>query len=145
MSLLSKSLSGTAVNNIKKIGGWKTKQVAWNYCILGRLLYILPPRGPLRKRATVSLKWKSESDSAADHDLPFSPAFQEDFAACTITGDDSKQDQISSVKIGKYIGFCVYRRSYLLWCPVMFIIDRRYAYGTVSLGEATDASSEVNG
>ena len=27
------------------------------------------------------------------------------------------------VKIGKYIGFCVYRRSYLLWSPV--IGDRR--------------------
>ena len=23
------------------------------------------------------------------------------------------------VKIGKYIGFCVYRRSYLLWSPVI--------------------------
>ena len=37
----------------------------------------------------------------------------------TITGDRSKQDQIWSVKIGKYIGFRVYRGSYLLWPPVM--------------------------
>ena len=36
-----------------------------------------------------------------------------------ITGGHSKQDQIMSVKIGKYIGGCVYRRSYLLWSPVI--------------------------
>ena len=29
-----------------------------------------------------------------------------------ITGDHSKQDQILLVKIGKYVGLCVYRRSY---------------------------------
>ena len=40
---------------------------------------------------------------------------------CTtfITGDHSKQDQILLVKIDKYIGFCVYRRSYLLSPPVI--------------------------
>ena len=32
----------------------------------------------------------------------------------TITGDHSKEDYIFFVKIGKYKGFCVYRRSYLL-------------------------------
>ena len=37
----------------------------------------------------------------------------------SITGDHSKQDQILLVKIGKYIGFCLYRRSYLLWSPVI--------------------------
>ena len=26
------------------------------------------------------------------------------------------------VKIGKYIGFCVYRRSYLLWSPVVALL-----------------------
>ena len=31
-----------------------------------------------------------------------------------ITGDHSKQDQILLVKIGKYIGFCMDRRFYLL-------------------------------
>ena len=30
-------------------------------------------------------------------------------------------DQILLVKIGKYIGFCVYRRSYLLWSPVIAV------------------------
>ena len=30
----------------------------------------------------------------------------------SITGDHSKQHQISLVKIAKYIGFCLYRRSY---------------------------------
>ena len=27
------------------------------------------------------------------------------------------------MKIGKYIGFCVYRRSYLLWSPVIIVCD----------------------
>ena len=36
-----------------------------------------------------------------------------------MTGNHSKQDQMCSVKIGKYIGFWVYRRSYLLWSPVI--------------------------
>ena len=31
------------------------------------------------------------------------------------------------VKIGKYIGFCVYRRSYLLWSPVI-LPGRTYWY-----------------
>ena len=34
------------------------------------------------------------------------------------TGDHSEQDQILSVKMGEYVGFCVYHRSYLLWSPV---------------------------
>ena len=37
----------------------------------------------------------------------------------TITGDHSKWNQILLVKIGKYVGFSVYRRSYLLWFPVI--------------------------
>ena len=36
-----------------------------------------------------------------------------------ITGDHSKLDQILFVKTTKYKGFCVYRRSYLLWSPVI--------------------------
>ena len=36
----------------------------------------------------------------------------------TITGDHSKQDEILLVKIAKYIGFRLYRRSYLIWSPV---------------------------
>ena len=35
-----------------------------------------------------------------------------------IKGDHSKQDQILFVKIAKYIGFRVYRRSYLICSPV---------------------------
>ena len=38
---------------------------------------------------------------------------------CTITGDHSKQDQILLVKKAEYIGFCVYRRSYLIWSRVL--------------------------
>ena len=36
-----------------------------------------------------------------------------------ITGGHNKYDQILCVKIGKYVDFCVYRRSYLLWSPVI--------------------------
>ena len=35
------------------------------------------------------------------------------------TRGHNKQDQILLVKIAKYIVFCVYRRSYLLWSPVI--------------------------
>ena len=36
-----------------------------------------------------------------------------------ITGDHSKKDQTLLVKLGKYIGFCVYHRSYILWSTVL--------------------------
>ena len=36
-----------------------------------------------------------------------------------IAGGHSKKDQLLLVKIAKYIGFCAYRRSYLLWSPVI--------------------------
>ena len=36
-----------------------------------------------------------------------------------LRGTIVNKDQILLVKIGKYIGFCVYRRSYLLWFPVI--------------------------
>ena len=39
-----------------------------------------------------------------------------------ITGDHSKQDQISLVKVDECIGFRVYRRSYLLWSPVILLL-----------------------
>ena len=39
-----------------------------------------------------------------------------------ITGNHRKQDQILLVKVGKYIGFCEYRRSYLLCPPVIVSI-----------------------
>ena len=38
------------------------------------------------------------------------------------TWDHSKQDQILLVKIVKYIGFRVYRRSYLLWSPAIVVL-----------------------
>ena len=33
----------------------------------------------------------------------------------------SNLDQILLVKIATYIGFCVYRRSYLIWSPVIVV------------------------
>ena len=36
-----------------------------------------------------------------------------------IRGTYSKEDQIVLVKIGKHKGYCVYRKSYLLWSPVV--------------------------
>ena len=41
------------------------------------------------------------------------------YSSTTITGNHSKQDQILLVKIAKYVGFCVRRRSYLIWPPVI--------------------------
>ena len=40
---------------------------------------------------------------------------------CSTTGEHSKSDQILLVKLGKYLGFWVYRRSYLLWFPAIVI------------------------
>ena len=37
------------------------------------------------------------------------------------TGDYSKWDQILFVKIAKCIGFCAYRRSYLIWSSVLVL------------------------
>ena len=39
----------------------------------------------------------------------------------SISGDHSKYDQILIVKIYKYTGFCVCRRFYLIWYPVIYI------------------------
>ena len=36
-----------------------------------------------------------------------------------LRGGHSKQDQILLAKVARYIGFCVYRRSYLLWSTVI--------------------------
>ena len=41
------------------------------------------------------------------------------FRFCSITGDHSEQDRIWFVKCDKYTTFCVDRRSYLLWSPVI--------------------------
>ena len=37
----------------------------------------------------------------------------------TITGDHSKWNQILLVNKAKYISLCMYRRSYLVWSPVI--------------------------
>ena len=44
-----------------------------------------------------------------------------------ITGDHSKQDQILAVNIAICIGFCVHRRSSLMWSPVILVIEGRTA------------------
>ena len=76
---LSKSLAGTAVDEIMKIGGWKTEQVARYY--IGATTSA--PPGAAGKTRDGASKRKRDSDYATAMDLPLSPAFQEDFAACT--------------------------------------------------------------
>ena len=44
------------------------------------------------------------------------------FRGVPVKRDHSKQDHILLVKIGKYIGFCVYRGSYLIWFPVVLML-----------------------
>ena len=81
---LSKSLEGTAVDEIMKIGGWKTEQVA-RY-VVGSTTSA--PRGAAgQKRDRVSNRQRESYATAID--LPLSPACQEDFAACTkrLTGE----------------------------------------------------------
>ena len=56
-----------------------------------------------------------------------------------ITGGHSKYDQILSVKIAKYIGFCVYHRSYLLWSPVIEAYSRHRVF---FCGRTTTATTE---
>ena len=68
---LSKSLAGTAVDEIMKIGGWKIESVA-KYCIgatsSGQV------RGSKKKRG------QSYADAS---ELPLSPEFRKDFVACS--------------------------------------------------------------
>ena len=59
----------------------------------------------------------------------------------TITGDHSKQDHILSLKSAKSIGFCVYRRSYLIRPPVILVV---YSRENNVLRGATNQESEVN-
>ena len=66
---VSKSLAGTAVDEIMKIGGWKTERIAKYYIgstSSGRV------RAPKRKR---------DHDYANASNLPLSPAFESDFSA----------------------------------------------------------------
>ena len=76
---LSKALEGTAVDGIMKIGGWKTEQVA-RYSIG---VTTSAPRDAAGQKRNVVSKRQRESDYATAMDLPLSPAFQEDLAACT--------------------------------------------------------------
>ena len=46
-----------------------------------------------------------------------------------MTGDHSKYDQILFLKIGKYIGFCMCRRSYLMWSPAIVTIVKWWEKG----------------
>ena len=62
-----------------KIGGWKTKQVARYY--IGATT--TAPRGAAGQKRNGVSKRQRESDYATAMDLPLSPAFQEDLAACT--------------------------------------------------------------
>ena len=81
---LSKSSARTAVDEIVKIGGWKTEQVA-RY-VVGWTTSA--PRGAAgQKRDRVSNRQRESYATAID--LPLSPACQEDFAACTkrLTGE----------------------------------------------------------
>ena len=41
------------------------------------------------------------------------------------------------VKIGNYIGFCVYRRSYLLWSPVIDTTGTAYTFYEVEKRKET--------
>ena len=62
-------------------------------------------------------------------------------AAAVITGGHIKQDQILSVKIGKYIGFGVYRTPYLQWPSVIAVPVLTARLGPPALGRLdTDAS-----
>ena len=82
--LFRKSLSGTVVDDIKKIGVWTTEQGRSVVLlrISGRRLSIVPPRVSGQKRDGFS-KRKRKIDYSADNDLALSPAFQEDFAVST--------------------------------------------------------------
>ena len=69
---LSESLGGTTVYEIIQIGGWKTESVA-RYCYIGATSSSGHMRGSKRKRR------QSYADTS---ELPLSPKFETDFAAC---------------------------------------------------------------
>ena len=76
-SLLSKSLAGTAVDGIMKIGGWKTESVA-KYDV-----------GATSSGQVWGSKKKCGQSYAVARGLPLSPEFRNDFAACA--GKDGGQ------------------------------------------------------
>ena len=48
----------------------------------------------------------------------------------SVTGGHSKEDRMLLVKIRKYIGVCVYRRSCLIWSPVLVGVRTVLSLGT---------------
>ena len=74
---LSKSLAGTAVDEIMKIGGWKTERVA-RYHIGATTSAVVETS---KRNRDGGSKRERDRNYATAIDLPLSPAFQEDFAA----------------------------------------------------------------
>ena len=66
---VSKSLAGTAVDDIMKIGGWKTERIAKYYI------------GPTTTARVPASKRKRDHDYANAGDLSLSPAFEPDISA----------------------------------------------------------------
>ena len=67
---LSKSLAGTAVDEIMKIAGWKTESVAKYYI------------GATSSGKVLGSKRTRGQSYASASELPLSPEFQTDFSAC---------------------------------------------------------------
>ena len=68
---LSKSLAGTPMDEIMHMGGWKTESMARYYI------------GSTTSTRPAGAKRQREQACADASDLPLSPAFAEDFAACS--------------------------------------------------------------
>ena len=67
---VSKSLAGTVVDEIMKIGGWKTERIAKCYI------------GPTTSSRVSASKRQRGRTYATASDLPLSAAFESDFLAC---------------------------------------------------------------
>ena len=74
---VSRSLEGTAVDEIMKIGGWKTERVARYH--IGATAGASAATS--KRKCDEGSKRERDRDYAAAIDVPLSPAFQEDFAA----------------------------------------------------------------
>ena len=75
---VSRSLEDTAVDEIMKIGGWKTERVAPYYIGATTGASSATSKSKRDERS----KRERDRDYAAAIDLPQSPALQEEFAAC---------------------------------------------------------------
>ena len=74
---LSKSFAGTAVDEIMKIGGWKTERVAWYYIGATTSATVETAKG----RRDGGSRRERDNRYEIAMDFPLSPAYQEDFAA----------------------------------------------------------------